>query len=54
MTYNCKWRFNLIQKKAPWSFSIQIILILSKLHLNVIYKFIHGIEGHLVVMVKGR
>jgi hypothetical protein len=53
MTYNCKWRFSLIQKKAPWSFSIQIRLILSKLHLNVIYKFIYGIEGD-SVMVKGR
>jgi hypothetical protein len=35
------------------AFSIQIRLILSKLHLNVIYKFIYGIEGH-SVMVKGR
>ena len=52
-----KWRFNLVQKKAPWSlgsFSKQIRFIWSKPHLNFIYKFIYGIYRSLLQISNGQ
>jgi hypothetical protein len=46
--------FNLVQKKAPWSlgsFSKQIRFILSKPHLNFIYKFIYGIYRRALLQI---